>query len=156
MKRLLSLASLLVLIGAGCAASTPASDTPAAGAPTPAVDAPVAAPVPTTKPAAKAPAAVTEERVVKFTKDGKFEPAHVAVHTGGKITWVNESNQSVWPASNPHPVHTDYTASAFDAKRALKPGESWTFTFAEAGVWSYHNHLQPGVQGDVQVTPKAP
>ncbi|MDP3934756.1 MAG: hypothetical protein Q8Q46_00815, partial [Candidatus Giovannonibacteria bacterium] len=68
---------------------------------------------------------------------------------GGKVTWVNKSQSQIWPASNPHPIHTDYPG--FDASRGLANGESYSFTFDKVGSWNYHNHLNPGMKGEVKV-----
>ena len=56
---------------------------------------------------------------------------------------------SLWVASNPHPIHTDY--SDFDAKRGYAKGERYSFTFFKQGTWKYHNHLNPGEGGVIVV-----
>ena len=56
---------------------------------------------------------------------------------------------SLWVASNPHPIHTDY--SDFDAKRGYAKGERYSFTFFKQGTWKYHNHLNSGESGVIVV-----
>ncbi len=85
---------------------------------------------------------------VHYTDDG-YSPKETEVSVGSTVTFVNDSTQSMWTASDPHPVHTNF--SAFDAKRGYKQGESYSFTFAKAGTYTYHNHLVPGDTGTVTV-----
>ena len=82
-------------------------------------------------------------------ENGNFAPSEIKIKKGGKVTWVNKSQKQVWPASNPHPIHTDYPD--FDALRGLANGESYSFTFEKVGSWGYHNHINPGAKGAVQV-----
>ena len=141
-KKTLIAAAALLLLGAGCA--------PAA-APTPSPSPVTTAPSPNASATGTAHARVPDTRTVKFTKSGTFDPAPVAIHVGGTVTWQNDSNQDVWVASTPYPTHADYPG--FDSKVAIKPGASWSFTFDKAGQWLYINNLQPSVQGRVDVTP---
>ena len=86
---------------------------------------------------------------VVINENGNFSPSEVKIKKGGKVTWVNKGQNPVWPASNPHPIHTDYPG--FDASRGLANGESYSFTFDKVGSWGYHNHLNPGMRGEVKV-----
>lgn len=85
---------------------------------------------------------------VTFTSSG-FSPSSVIVAEGGKVTFVNNSSASMWPASDPHPTHNGYPG--FDAEKAIGNGGSWTFTFNKKGSWGYHNHLNPMNKGTVIV-----
>lgn len=87
--------------------------------------------------------------VVKITDQG-FDPATVTIKKGQKITWVNLSNRDAWPASDPHPTHTNYPE--FDTQLPLKSNLAWSFVFDRVGDWGYHNHLMPGMRGTVHVT----
>ncbi len=82
---------------------------------------------------------------VSYDSDG-FSPATISVEVGTKVTWTNDSGSDMWVASDPHPVHTDF--SRFDQ---LKSGDSYSFTFEEAGTYEYHNHLNSGDTGSVVV-----
>ncbi len=87
---------------------------------------------------------------VVIDERGQFSPSAVKIQKGGKVTWVNKSAREIWPASGPHPTHTDY--SVFDAKRGLKTGEEYALVFDRAGKWQYHDHLNPSTGGVVEVT----
>ena len=45
----------------------------------------------------------------------------------------NRGWQDVWIKAN----DADY--AAFDSKKKIPPGGSWTFTFTQAGAWDYTN-----------------
>lgn len=79
-----------------------------------------------------------------------FAPKPLTVSLGTKVVFMNQSSSDVWPASAPHPAHTDYPE--FDAKQPVKPGSSYEFTFDRIGTWKYHNHLNPTHFGSVIVT----
>ncbi len=88
------------------------------------------------------------ETTVRRTEAG-FEPAHVTVHVGESIRFVNETEEPIWPASDSHPSHTLYPA--FDPQEPIQPGASWRFTFDKIGVWEYHDHMQSTLTGVVTV-----
>lgn len=78
-----------------------------------------------------------------------FVPAEVTVKVHSRVVWVNNSATYIWPASNPHPTHTDFPE--FDAKQPLEPGKAWGFVFDRTGNWGYHDHLRPSQRGIVHV-----
>ncbi len=86
--------------------------------------------------------------VVTYTDSG-FSPATVNVSKGTTVTFKNQSSANFWPASDPHPTHTNYPG--FDAKKAIAPGSSYSFTFTKVGSWGYHNHFSPELKGRVIV-----
>lgn len=92
---------------------------------------------------------VLREITVIIDENGNFTPQSITVQKGGKVIWVNKGLHVVWPASNPHPVHTNY--SGFDAFKPLNPGETYSFVFEKTGKWEYHDHLNPGIGGEVVV-----
>jgi len=100
-------------------------------------------------PAVIAPLVVPEKMIVTYTDSG-FSPSFLSVKNGTTVTFKNESARSMWVASNPHPVHTTY--SAFDEKTSVDKGGEYSFTFTKSGNWKYHNHLSPGARGEVDVT----
>jgi len=102
-------------------------------------------PVETENNSTDTPATETEDNAVVYNDDG-FSPATITVPVGTKVTWTNESSGEMWVGSDPHPVHTDY--SAFDQKSV---GDSYSFTFSEAGTYHYHNHQNPNATGTVIV-----
>ena len=72
---------------------------------------------------------------------GGFVPERVTIATGETVRWVNAGSDFIWPASNVHPTHELY--SGFDAGRPIAPQGAWSFTFDTAGVWGYHDHMNP-------------
>ncbi|WP_428117763.1 cupredoxin domain-containing protein [Candidatus Poriferisodalis sp.] len=95
-------------------------------------------------------AGAPREWVATYTAAGEFEPERLDILAGDTVTWVNESERGVWPASNIHPTHE--ILPEFDSLREIPPGESWSFTFAEHGYWRYHNHSDGAEAGLVVVT----
>ena len=111
-----------------------------------------------------APKAVT----ITYTDSG-FSPKTVTVAPGTKVTWVNQSSERMWVASNNHPSHTLYNSTSlmqhcaqgapnasdvFDQCAGTGNGSSFSFTFAKEGTWAFHNHAAASDQGTVVV--KAP
>lgn len=97
-----------------------------------------------------------QEVVITYTDSG-YSPASVEIKTGTKVTFKNQSSVKIWPASAMHPTHAVYPTtggcigSTFDACREVAPGDSWSFVFDIAGSWKYHDHLNPGRFGAINV-----
>lgn len=100
-----------------------------------------------TSPAASVTPAATEAAIT--ISDIGFTPATIRVKAGTTVTFINNGQALHWPASNPHPVHTDLPG--FDAKKGLATGEEYLFTFTEVGTWGYHDHLNTTFKGSVVV-----
>jgi len=105
------------------------------------------APAPT--PAAVTPIDSFFDVFVAIDESGQFSPTTVKVKKGGKVTWTNKSQKSVWPASAIHPTHTVYPG--FDALGEINPGKTYSFIFDKVGSWKYHDHLNPGNTGIIEV-----
>lgn len=102
---------------------------------------------------------------VSYTDQG-FSPASVTIANGQTVTWTNNSTGMLWVASDPHPEHSGYDgttksehcaadysgATPFDSCTVIQPGQSYSFTFAKAGSWGYHNHMNDDMSGTVVVT----
>jgi len=88
---------------------------------------------------------IAGENEVFYTNSG-FSPKTLTVNTGTTVTFANKTERPMWVASNPHPVHTDF--SAFDQKRR---GDTYSFTFNESGTYVLHNHLFPTQGGTIIV-----
>src|SRR5215207_8003978 len=86
---------------------------------------------------------------VQMTATGAFDPPTVTVDRGDTVTWVNDSGDDAWPASDVHPTHQ--LLPGFDPKRVVLSGSSWSYTFETAGRHPYHNHLAPENKGVVVV-----
>jgi len=99
---------------------------------------------------------------ITITSSG-FSPLTLTISKGDRVTFTNQGSSPSWPASAVHPTHTVYPGSGiskcdgaeesniFDACRGLRQGESYSFTFNEAGSWKYHDHLNPGSGGIIIV-----
>ncbi|MEK7501116.1 MAG: cupredoxin domain-containing protein [Patescibacteria group bacterium] len=88
------------------------------------------------------------EAVVTYTDSG-YSPAEVRVKAGTKVIFENQSADLMWPASAVHPTHLELPG--FDALSGVATGQSYAFTFSQAGTWRYHNHLRPTHSGTVIV-----
>ncbi len=86
---------------------------------------------------------------VVFTKNG-FVPSELQINKGDAVSFKNDQKEPSWPASDSHPMHSNYPG--FDALRGLQGGESWLFTFNEPGNWSYHDHINVSFTGKIIVT----
>ena len=71
-------------------------------------------------------------------KDLAFSPARMLMSTGTKVTWTNNDTVSHFVNTDPHPDH-NYLPTLNSVE--LKPGQSYSFTFADAGEWPYHCSL---------------
>ena len=171
MKRLLLTASVLLLIGAGCA-NAPASTSSSQGEAQKSATA-TGMEKGQQGEAQKSATGTAREKgqqgeasmsataaaqveahakaAVTITPGGTFSPAVVTVKAGDTVTWTDQSQNPVRIASNPHPTHTDYPG--FDSGSAIDFGTTYSFTFTKVGSWGYHNHFSPNVQGTVIVTP---
>lgn len=86
------------------------------------------------------------KRVIIY--DEVFKPDSINIIKGGNVTWVNKGDLPHWPASDPHPIHTNYPSkekgcigSSLDACRGLNTGEAYSFSFDKVGSWGIHDHL---------------
>ncbi len=122
----------VLLLGAGCATSTsPSVQTE-------------------TTPSQIDQEGLQEQTVVRIDGSG-YHPASVTVKKGQAVLWVNEDvGANHWPASDPHPTHTDYPE--FDPKAEIAPGNIWTFVFEKMGTWHYHDHLHQKTENSYSVT----
>jgi plastocyanin len=101
---------------------------------------------PTDEPAGES---ADEAATVTVTYDGtSFTPAEITVASGDTIKIVNNGEDTVEPASDPHPTHT--TNSELNAGD-IEPGDSKTFTVTTQGTWGYHNHYSPSEKGTIIV-----
>jgi plastocyanin len=84
--------------------------------------------------------------LVSYTNDG-FEPAELAIASGGTVRFTNNSEQYLWVAADAtlgtvYPaVQNGCGSSALDSCYALRPGEYWQFTFHAKGTWVLHNNV---------------
>jgi plastocyanin len=90
-----------------------------------------------------------EGSVVVHMSDGGFEPKSVEISAGDTVVFENVDQKPHWPASDPHPTHTDYPG--FDPKKPVEPGSEWSFAFDKPGDWTYHDHQAPYLKGEIVV-----
>jgi len=136
LTKLILAASVIALLGAGCANAPVAQNNSNTNAP------------PAIGTSRSVPASGT--MTVLIMPDNSFEPTTAFVKIGTAVTFKNNSDQPHWVASDPHPTHTDLPG--FDAKGNIAPGASYTYTFEKVGRWLYHDHLNPAFGGAVDVS----
>lgn len=78
-----------------------------------------------------------------------FSPRTLTITSGETVTFVNNSKQQMWVASDPHPQHTNL--SGFDALRGYGAGQSYSYTFTKAGNYQFHDHLNEDAHGTITV-----
>ncbi|HAG27674.1 TPA: hypothetical protein DCG61_02750 [Patescibacteria group bacterium] len=78
-----------------------------------------------------------------------FSPSNLTIKNGDIVVFKNNSNKDFWPASAPHPQHTDYPE--FDSKQGLAPGETFQFKFTKTGSWGFHDHITLSAFGRIIV-----
>ncbi len=89
--------------------------------------------------------------VQEIIYDGsKFSPSSMTVKKGDIVIFKNNSDGGFWPASGPHPSHTNYPE--FDAKSSVGAGKTFQFKFNKVGNWPFHDHLNPSATGSIKVT----
>ena len=89
-----------------------------------------------------------QTHTITFTDKG-FSPQEITIGKGDTVVFKTDTKKDFWPASNSHPVHDIYPE--FDAKKPVKPGESWSFKFQKTGIWRFHDHMHPIYEGTVIV-----
>ena len=108
---------------------------------------PEASPSPSVSPPA---GAATSGAVTITISETGFSPAAVTVTAGTTVTFVNNGQAAHWPASDVHPTHN--ILPDFDAKRGLGTGETYSYTFDQAGTWRCHDHLMAQETCTITVT----
>lgn len=91
------------------------------------------------------PAALPAEATDKvLIEDFAFQPAHISVQAGDEVTWTQ--------GSDPAPHTATSVDGVFDSG-TLEDGDTFAFTFAEAGEYAYFCEIHPDMLGLVTVTP---
>ena len=99
--------------------------------------------------------------VISMTSGLTFEPARAEVPAGATVVWRNDSASTVHDVAGYQgdPIKEDREAfSSFRQPpeglgRPIAPGENFTHTFADDGVWTIwcHTHHEQGMKGVVRV-----
>ncbi len=99
---------------------------------------------------------------VNYTSKG-FSPKVITIVKDTTVNFVNNSDTTMWVASNPHPTNNGYSGTtvsqhcpnsannSFDECTAVGRGNTYTFTFLKVGTWGYHNHMDSSSAGTVVV-----
>lgn len=85
--------------------------------------------------------------VVVYNRDG-FSPATFTVKSGQKIKILNETDDTIEFASDPHPTHTTNPEMNSDD---IAPGQIKEVTVTRKGEWGFHNHYNPTKRGTLTV-----
>ncbi|MFH1207846.1 MAG: cupredoxin domain-containing protein [Patescibacteria group bacterium] len=93
-------------------------------------------------------AVVRPEAKTVWIMEGSFNPSVVTIAAGETITWVNKDETKRKIAADPHPSGSTLPALLSEE---LGQNESYTFTFATAGTWGYHDYLNPIKSGQIIV-----
>lgn len=94
---------------------------------------------------------VVSELTITYTDSG-FSPETAIIKSGGKVTWVNESNSELQVGVNPHPSHTgDKEITGGEFVLSVGTGEKKTVTVEKKGTFGYHNHLSSLDSGTIKV-----
>lgn len=120
---------------------TPSPSFPTTPSPVPSPTSPAPSPSPPPVPASKT-------YTISYT-NACYSPANLTIKKGDTVKFINNSNKSMWPASDDHPAHDEY--AEFDSRSGISQGGSYSFTFSRAGSWGYHDHNKPGCTGTVAV-----
>jgi plastocyanin len=74
-----------------------------------------------------------------------FAPANITVKKGTTVTWTNNDSAT-------HTVTSDTKDSHGPSSSQLGKGQTYSFTFATTGTFSYHCEIHPSMKGTVTVT----
>lgn len=134
-------------------APAPTSPTPTPTAPQPPArsQSPAPAPTPPLQPPVNSPTsppAAGPKTVTVTYQNNAFSPGTAHIKVGDTIRFENKHSSAIRVSSNPHPFHTSFPA--FESDR-LEPNQTYSMTFAAPGTIGYHNHFNPGVQGQIIV-----
>jgi plastocyanin len=74
-------------------------------------------------------------------KNFAFNPPNITVAPGTTVTWVN----------NDQTAHTSTADDGTWDSGTLQPGKSFSFTFKQAGTYTYHCSIHPNMTGTITV-----
>ncbi len=96
------------------------------------------------------PASPTSEAsavTITYSKDG-FSPTAATVKAGSPVKVINNSDEDLQFASDPHPEHTENDELNVGV---IAAGQNKTFTPATAGTFGFHNHFADEHKGTLIV-----
>lgn len=121
--------SVIILLGAGCSTTEPEANS--------------SDPAPITVGAPDKGTPIPEA-LVEYTGT-EFNPEILRVVTGTKVNFVNKGETAIWPVSDSE------NCPEFDALSNLEPGETYSYTFAQAGECAFNNKLMSEETGLIDV-----
>jgi len=83
-----------------------------------------------------------------WVMNSDFNPAVLTIQAGETVIWTNKDEAKRKVAAEPHPTSTSLPELVSDE---LEKGDSFSFTFEEAGEWYYHDYLNPIKKGKIIV-----
>lgn len=119
--------------------SNPSPSAPAAANPAPAATAP-SSPIPGKVYPTANP---TLSKVTISIKNFAFNPSSLKIKPKTEVTWVNNDTTT-------HTVTYD-SGNLFDSG-PIPPGKSFSFTFQDIGLISYHCSIHPSMKGTINVS----
>jgi plastocyanin len=143
---LLVVTALFALI-AGCAQEVP-PDQQSAPVPTPTVrQTTIPHTSPTTAIAIQTTKLTVSDKTITITKN-TFTPAEVTIKLGSQVRWVNADSSDDQARYNP--THRIRVVDVKDSQ-IFSPGQSWSWTFTKAGVYSYSDMIHTTMRGTITV-----
>jgi len=94
---------------------------------------------------ASLPPAVAGSTVI-VVRDFAFQPASVTIRPGQSVTWINCS-------ASGDPAHTATADGGAWASPEFTAGETYSWTFTQAGTFAYHCEPHPFMVAQVVVQP---
>ena len=135
---LLAVGFLVLLAACGGAATTTPASTPTTAPTTPTT---VPTNTPTTAPASTPTTAPPSTGNSVSIANFAFSPQTLTVKAGTKVTWTNKDSVT-------HTVTAD--KGAFNSG-PLSPGNTFSFTFTQAGTYSYHCSIHTSMMATIVV-----
>lgn len=87
-----------------------------------------------------------------FITDSHILPSILTLNKNDKVTWINNSNNSVWLTSLVYLTSSVKCGpDIFDSCKEIKPKEKWSFTFSKVGKWEYYDRFNPSLRGKIIV-----
>lgn len=102
--------------------------------------------LPITKSASAAPLYIPSQ--VNITSSG-FIPATISVNLGQAVVWTNKDTSPHVVASDPFP--SDNILPALNSNQQIDTNDSYTYIFNRKGTFTYHDNLNPSLEGTVIV-----
>lgn len=84
-----------------------------------------------------------------FYSGGVFSPTNLRIHAGDTVRFQNTSPAPMGVISDPHPAHNNLMG--LNSAGQILPQGFFAYTFADPGIYGYHNELNPNQTGVIIV-----